>query len=41
MADIEAIEPARAEEVTFAETVDVVVAGVGVAGTCAAIAASE
>ena len=41
MADIEAIEPARAEEVTFAETVDVLVAGLGVAGTCAAIAASE
>ena len=36
-----AIEPVAASEVTFAETVDVVVVGLGVAGTCATITAAE
>ena len=36
-----AIEPVAASAVTFAETVDVVVVGLGVAGTCAAITAAE
>ena len=36
-----AIEPVDVGEVTFAETVDVVVVGLGIAGTCAAIAAAE
>ena len=36
-----AIEPVAAGDVTFAETVDVVVVGLGVAGTCATIAAAE
>src|SRR3954453_19792201 len=35
------IEPVAASGVTFAETVDVVVVGLGVAGTCAAITAAE
>src|SRR3954447_7029906 len=36
-----AIEPVAASDVTFDETVDVVVVGLGVAGTCAAITAAE
>ena len=36
-----AIEPVATSEVTFAETAEVVVVGLGVAGTCAAIAAAE
>ncbi len=36
-----AIEPVDAREVTFTETADVVVVGLGIAGTCAAIDASE
>jgi 3-oxo-5alpha-steroid 4-dehydrogenase len=35
------IEPVPVAEVSFAETVDVVVVGLGVAGTCATIAAAE
>jgi 3-oxo-5alpha-steroid 4-dehydrogenase len=35
------IEPVAASDVAFAETVDVVVVGLGIAGTCAAIAAAE
>ena len=41
MANTEPIEAARAESTTFAETVDVVVVGQGIAGTCAAITAAE
>jgi len=36
-----AIEPVAVGDVTFAETVDVVVVGLGVAGTCATITAAE
>jgi 3-oxo-5alpha-steroid 4-dehydrogenase len=36
-----AIEPVDARDVAFAETADVVVVGLGIAGTCAAISASE
>ncbi|MGZ6957241.1 MAG: FAD-dependent oxidoreductase [Acidimicrobiia bacterium] len=35
------IDPVDAREVTFTETADVVVVGLGIAGTCAAITASE
>ena len=38
---VDAIEPLAAESVTFAETVDVVVVGLGIAGTCATIGAVE
>ena len=41
MADTNPIEPAPAESTTFAERVDVVVVGLGIAGTCATIAAAE
>ncbi len=41
MSSVEPIEPARAEAVEFTETADVVVVGLGIAGTCAAIAAAE
>lgn len=36
-----AIEPVEASEVGFTDTADVVVVGLGIAGTCAAITASE
>ncbi len=36
-----AIEPLAAETTTFADTVDVVVVGLGIAGTCAALGATE
>ena len=38
---VEAIEPISAEHITFDETVDVIVAGLGIAGTCGAITAAE
>ena len=41
MGDTEPIAPVLAEQTTFAETVDVVVVGLGIAGTCATIAAAE
>ena len=41
MPNTDPIAPASAESTTFVETVDVVVVGLGVAGTCAAITASE
>jgi hypothetical protein len=34
------IDPVAAREVDFTETADVVIVGLGIAGTCAAIAAS-
>ena len=40
MTNIGPIAPAVAEQTTFAETVDVVVVGLGIAGTCATIAAA-
>ncbi len=39
--DVQPIEPISAERITFAETVDVLVVGLGIAGTCAAITAAE
>lgn len=41
MTNTEPIGPVLAEQTTIAETVDVVVVGLGIAGTCAAIAAAE
>ncbi len=38
---VDPIEPLAAEQTTFADTVDVVVVGLGIAGTCAAIGATE